>query len=84
MKPWSYKRRKWNHDVEAHRHYLLDVAVKKVLATYLGRAIDNAILYGTDSVMYNRFGGGTWTCDVEVSDEIVNLITGGHYAKRSG
>lgn len=81
MTPWSYKRRKWNHDVEAHRHYLLTMWFTKLVAKELARKLDEAILYGERNA---RLGGDSFTCTVSVSNEILKLITGVDYAEHNG
>lgn len=84
MKPWSHKRRKWNHDVEAHRTYLLNMWFCKEVGIRLAMVLDNAILYGTGNVLYDREKDGTFSCTISMPDVLLRQITGVDYAKRSG
>lgn len=80
MKPWSHKRRKWNHDVEAHRNYLLNMWFRKEVGIRLAEKLDNAILYGTGNVQHDREEDGTFSCTISLPKEILKLITGADYA----
>lgn len=80
MKPWSHKRRKWNHDVKAHRNYLLNMWFRKEIRKGLASKLDYIILYGTGNVQHNREEDGTFSCTISLPNEMLKLITGADYA----
>lgn len=80
MKPWSHKRRKWNHDVEAHRNYLLNMWFRKEVGIRLAEKLDNAILYGTGNVKHDREEDGTFSCTISLPDVILEKIMGALHA----